>query len=288
MSSRKYLMLFAGALGLTLSPLAALHADTKTLRLATTTSTDNSGLLRYLLPDFEKETGYKVHVVAVGTGKALRMGQDGDADVLLVHAPPAEEKFMAADYGVNRRYVMYNDFVIVGPDKDPAGIQGMKSAAPALAKIDAAKATFVSRGDNSGTDQKEKSLWKQVKITPTGSWYKSMGQGMGKVLTTADELQGYTLTDRGTWLSMKTKLGGLRILVEGDPQLFNPYHIMAVNPARYRDVNYAGAMSLIAWMTSVEGQQRIGAFRVKGDELFTPTAIPVKTAEASAKVEAAR
>jgi tungstate transport system substrate-binding protein len=287
MSFRKCLMFLAGTLGIALLPLAASHADTKTLRLATTTSTDNSGLLRYLLPQFEKETGYKVHVVAVGTGKALRMGQDGDADVLLVHAPPAEEKFMSKDYGVNRRYVMYNDFVIVGPEKDPARIKGMTSAPQALAKIAAAKATFVSRGDNSGTDQKEKILWKQVKMAPQGTWYKSMGQGMGKVLSTTDELLGYTLTDRGTWLSMQSKLGGLRILVQGDPQLFNPYHIMAVNPARYPDANYTGAMALIAWMTSVEGQQHIAAFRVNGDVLFTPTAIPEHSAAVS-RVEAAR
>jgi tungstate transport system substrate-binding protein len=273
MSLRKCLMVVASTIGVALMPFAVTHADTKTLRLATTTSTDNSGLLRYLLPQFEKETGYQVHVIAVGTGKALRMGQDGDADVLLVHAPPAEEKFMAKNYGVNRRYVMYNDFVT--------------SAPKALAKIAAAKATFISRGDNSGTDQKEKILWKEVKMKPEGSWYKSMGQGMGKVLSTADELLGYTLTDRGTWLSMRSKLGGLRILVQGDPQLFNPYHIMAVNPARYSDTNYTGAMAMIAWITSVEGQKRIAAFRVDGQELFVPTAVPMR-AEGSSKIEAMR
>jgi tungstate transport system substrate-binding protein len=256
--------------------LPAQSAD-HVLRLATTTSTDNSGLLKYILPAFEKSSGYQVHVIAVGTGKALRMGQDGDADVLLVHAPPAEEKFMAADYGVNRRYVMYNDFIIVGPKNDPAGIRGLKTARSALAKIASTKSVFVSRGDDSGTNKKEKILWKEAGIQPQGSWYKAAGQGMGKVLLMTDELRGYTLIDRGTWLAMHGKVG-LQILVQGDKELFNPYHVMAVNPARYPDVNYTGAMAFISWLTSVKGQRLIGDFRVAGQELFVPTAIPYKVA----------
>lgn len=252
-------------------------ASDQILRLATTTSTDNSGLLRYLLPAFEKSTGYKVQVIAVGTGKALRMGQDGDADVLLVHAPPAEEKFMASDYGVNRRYVMYNDFIVVGPKNDPAGIRGTKDAKTALEKIARTKSTFVSRGDDSGTNKKEKILWKEAGIQPQGSWYKAAGQGMGKVLLMTDELRGYTLVDRGTWLAMQNKVG-LQIVVQGDEQLFNPYHIIAVNPARYPDANYAGAMALIGWITSPKGQHEIAQFRVAGQELFVPTAIPARVA----------
>ena len=262
--------------GLLVLAFPAQSAD-NVLRLATTTSTDNSGLLKYILPAFEKSSGYQVHVIAVGTGKALRMGQDGDADVLLVHAPPAEEKYMDAGYGVNRRYVMYNDFIVVGPKNDPAGIRGMKSAKTALEKIAQTKSTFVSRGDDSGTNKKEKILWKEADIQPQGKWYRAAGQGMGKVLLMTDEMQGYTLVDRGTWLAMKDKLG-LQIVVQGDKELFNPYHAMAVNPARYPDVNYTGAMEFISWLTSVPGQRMIGDFRKGGEQLFVPTAIPSKVA----------
>lgn len=253
------------------------YGDQKILRLATTTSTDNSGLLRSILPSFEHTSGYKVQVIAVGTGKALRMGHDGDADVLLVHAPPAEEEFMAGEHGVNRRYVMYNDFIVVGPKNDPAGIHGGKEVRTALGKIAKTRSVFVSRGDDSGTHKKEKALWKETGINPQGDWYKAAGQGMGKVLLMADELQGYTLVDRATWLAMQSKVG-LQTAVQGDRQLFNPYHIIAVNPARYPDVNYAGAMALISWITSVDGQRDIARFRVSGQELFVPTAIPIKVA----------
>jgi len=252
------------------------NADNMVIRLSTTTSTQNSGLLDDILPKFEKSTGYKVHVIAVGTGKALRMGKDGDADVLLVHAPPAEMKFMKGANGVNRRYVMYNDFVIVGPAKDPAHIRGMHDAKAAFRKIEKTKSIFVSRGDDSGTNKKEKIFWKDIGIKPHGSWYRAAGQGMGKVLMMTNEMQGYTLTDRGTWLAMKDKATGLKIMVQGDKLLFNPYHIMAVNPAHYPDVNYKGAMAFISWMTSVPGQRDIGDYRMHGKELFVPTAIPMK------------
>lgn len=257
--------------------LSPAYAEQKILRLATTTSTDNSGLLKSLLPSFEQAFGYKVQVIAVGTGKALRMAQDGDVDVVLVHAPTAEEKFMASDYGVNRRYVMYNDFLIVGPENDPASIRDSKDTTAALAKIAKTRSIFVSRGDDSGTNKKEKELWREVGVNPQGNWYRAAGQAMGKVLLMADELQGYTLIDRGTWLAMQ-EMVDLEILVQGDNRLFNPYHIMAVNPARYPDVNYTGAMALISWITSVDGQRLVALFHVNGQELFVPTAIPAKVA----------
>ncbi len=261
--------------------LSPAYAGQKVLRLATTTSTENSGLLKFLLPAFEKNSGYQVQVIAVGTGKALRMGQDGDADILLVHAPPAEEKFMAGDHGVNRRYVMYNDYLIVGPKNDPAGIRGTQDAKAALEKIATTRSVFVSRGDDSGTNKKEKELWQEAGVKPEGNWYRAAGQGMGKVLLMSDELQGYTLVDRGTWLALRGKVG-LTPLVEGDKRLFNPYHIIAVNPAHYPDVNYTGAMALISWITSVEGQRLVARFRVNGQESFVPTAIPARVAREGA------
>jgi len=269
------LLLLAGAGLLLLVISASGNADQNmVLRMATTTSTENSGLLKDILPAFEKASGYTVHVTPVGTGKALRMGQDGDVDVVLVHAPPAEEKFVAAGYGVNRRHVMYNDFVIVGPANDPAKIKGMKDAVKALAKIAKDRAIFVSRGDDSGTNKKEKILWKDTGIKPSGKWYREAGQGMGKVLQMTGEMQGYTLTDRGTWLFMKHKLP-LEIVVQGDSKLFNPYGVIAVNPGRYPDINYTGAMAFIAWITSPAGQEIIGKYRVNGMQLFIPTALKV-------------
>lgn len=246
----------------------------KILRMATTTSTENSGLLEAILPKFEKSSGYEVHVIAVGTGKALRMGRDGDVDVVLVHAPPAEKKFVAGGYGINRRHVMYNDFVIVGPPNDPAGIKNMKDPAEALATIARKHAVFVSRGDDSGTNKKELRLWKAAGIKPHGEWYRAAGQGMGKVLQMTSELEAYTLTDRGTWLSMRDKLP-LKILVQGDPRLYNPYGVIAVNPGRYPDTNYQGAMAFIAWITSPQGQQLISDYRVHNEQLFVPMALKV-------------
>ncbi len=243
------------------------------IRLATTTSTENSGLLAKLLPPFEKLTGQTVHVVAVGTGKALRMGQDGDADVVLVHARPAEDAFMEAGYGVNRRDVMYNDFVLVGPPGDPAGIGGSKDAAAALKQIADKGAAFVSRGDNSGTHKKELELWEAAGVKPAGSWYREAGQGMGKVLQMSGEMDAYTLVDRGTWLAYTGKTP-LKVLVEGDERLFNPYGIIAVNPVRYPAINYMGAMSLIAWVTSPEGQAIIRDYTINDQPLFVPVAVP--------------
>lgn len=271
--SRLLSLLGAGVLLLVFAGSSAAE-QSKILRMATTTSTENSGLLKDIMPAFEKATGYQVRVTPVGTGKALRLGQDGDVDVVLVHAPPAEEKFVAAGYGVNRRHVMYNDFVIVGPANDPAKIHGMKDAAKALTMIAKDKAIFVSRGDDSGTNKKEKILWKDAGIKPGGNWYREAGQGMGKVLMMTGEMQGYTLTDRGTWLFMKDKLP-LKIVVEGDPKLFNPYGVIAVNPGRYPDINYTGAMAFITWITSPEGQTLIGKYRVNNKQLFIPTALKV-------------
>ena len=242
------------------------------IRLATTTSTENSGLLNVIIPYFEKRTGNVVHVLSVGTGQALRMGQDGNVDVVLVHAPKAEIRFVDAGYGLNRRSLMFNDFVIVGPADDPAQIHGENDAVRSLQKIARGKYLFVSRGDDSGTHKKEVNLWKKAKWKPNLSWYLEVGQGMGRVLQMANELNAYTLTDRGTWLVMRSKLS-LKLFAEGDAELYNPYSIIAVNPARYPSINYLGAMSLIAWLTSVEGQNRIRNFRLKGQPLFFPTAI---------------
>jgi len=259
-------------LSLSLALQTSANAASDIIKLATTTSTQNSGLLDHLLPTFEKETGIKVKVIAVGTGKALKLGTNGDVDVVLVHARPAENAFMAAGSGVNRRDVMYNDFVIVGPSEDPAGIKGMKDVTQAFAAIAKSHSTFVSRGDDSGTNKKELRIWKAANIVPQGNWYRAAGQGMGKVLQISGEMGAYTLTDRGTWLAYQSKLP-LKILVEGDKRMFNPYGVMAVNPNRYKDVNYMGAMKFIAWLTSVEGQHMIRDYRIHNQQLFTPEAI---------------
>jgi len=248
------------------------RADEDLIRLATTTSTENSGLLDRLLPPFEASTGLRVHVLAVGTGRALKMGQDGDADLLLVHAPTAEAKFVADGYGVNRRAVMFNDFVIVGPESDPADVGGSADPRVALAKIALRRNTFVSRGDDSGTHLKERALWRAAGVDPMGEWYREAGEGMGRVLFIADELDAYTLADRGTWLAYRSRLRLVLHLV-GDELMRNPYAIVAVNPDRFPDVNYLGAMRLIAWVTSVPGQALIADYRVDGEPLFRPMAV---------------
>jgi tungstate transport system substrate-binding protein len=247
------------------------------LKLATTTSTENSGLLGVLLPPFEERYDIKVEVIAVGTGAAIQLGKNGDVDVVLVHARAEEDKMVEEGYGVNRRDVMHNDFIIVGPPDDPAGIKGEKDAALALTKIANSEKQifFVSRGDKSGTHIKELELWQSAGIEPQGEWYLEIGQGMEAALLVADERQGYVLTDRGTYLATKDKIE-LVILSEGDSRLFNPYGIIAVNPAVHSHVKYMEAMQLIAWMTSIEGQKIIGEYKQHGEVLFFPDAIPLK------------
>lgn len=270
-----FLTSFLLSLFLTITP--AIANDNKVIKLATTTSTENSGLLKYLLPEFEKDSGFKVHTIAVGTGKALRMGRDGDVDVLLVHALKAEQKFMADGDGEKRFGVMYNDFVIVGPKTDPAKLKGSKSATQALKRISSTGSSFISRGDDSGTNRKELGLWKAASIdikAKGGKWYREAGQGMGKVLQMASEMEAYTMTDRGTWLAYQSK-SPLEIAFEGDSILFNPYGIIAVSSKKYPDLNTVGAMSLMDWMTSEKGQLLIGQFKVAGKVLFTPNAASV-------------
>ena len=242
------------------------------LILATTTSTENSGLLAHILPDFEAKYNATVEVIAVGTGQALKLGEDGNCDVVLVHARSEEDAFVEAGYGVNRKDLMYNDFVVIGPKDDPAGIKGMADAAEAFKKIAEARSRFVSRGDESGTHTKEKEVWEKAGVTPGGDWYISAGQGMGAVLTMANEQLAYTLTDRGTYLARTLEGIDLPILVEGDPILFNPYGIMAVNPEVYSRVNFDLAMSFIHWFTSVPTQEVIGEFGKDkfGQPLFVP------------------
>jgi tungstate transport system substrate-binding protein len=251
-------------------------AAARTIKLATTTSTDNSGLLAELLPPFRAKYGVEVQVIAVGTGKAIKHGENGDVDVILVHARGAEDRFMEAGFGVNRRDVMHNDFVVLGPASDPAGIKGLGDVAEALQKLALAKSYFVSRGDDSGTHKKEMTLWSAAGIEPGGNWYLPAGQGMGAVLTIANEKGAYTMTDRGTYLAFRDKLQ-LQVLVEGDKRLFNPYGVIAVNPAKHGHVNYVDALTFIGWLTSPEGQGIIGGFEKGGEALFTPDAIEAGT-----------
>ncbi len=250
------------------TPLA--HAQ-QVIRLSTTTSTEASGLLAHLLPAFEAKTNTKVHVISVGTGKALELAKNGDVDVTLVHARAAEDKFVAAGYGIDRRDVMYNDFIVAGPIADPAHVKGSKDVIASFRTIAASGAKFISRGDNSGTDLMEKSYWKLAGTQPAAGKYISAGLGMGEVLTMAAELQAYTLTDRATYGAYKAKTG-LAVLVEGDSKMYNPYGIIAVNPARHPGVNYKGAKLLIDWITSREGQQKIASFRPAGQQLFFSSA----------------
>ncbi len=242
--------------------------------LATTTSTQDSGLLDVLVALFEGKTGYFVKTIAVGSGQAMAMGEKGEADVLLVHSPEAERRFMEAGLGVNRRLVMHNDFIIVGPPEDPAKIRGMRTARDALQKVASAKALFLSRGDMSGTHAKEQAIWKAAGIAPEGErWYQQTGQGMGQTLNIASEKKGYTLTDRGTYLALRRNLA-LGILVEGDAILLNIYHVIEVNPARWPKVNAAGGRAFADFMVSAEAQGIIKAFGVDryGSPLFFPDA----------------
>jgi tungstate transport system substrate-binding protein len=261
-------------LGVGLVALFAFPRDREHLRLATTTSTENSGLLSYLLPPWSRETGVDVDVIAVGTGQALALGERGDADLLLVHARAREDAFVAAGHGIDRRDVMWNDFVIVGPPDDPAGVRGSQDAAAALKRILERGARFVSRGDDSGTHIRERQLWKAAGVDPEGrDGYMKAGQGMGPCLVMADQMRAYVLADRGTWLAVR---GGkkLEVLVEGDARLRNPYGAIRVAPERHPHVKAAAAKRLLDWLTSPEGQRRIGSFRVDGEVLFHPVAGP--------------
>jgi len=239
------------------------------LRMATTTSTDNSGLLAVLDPVFENKFNVKIDVIAVGTGKALKLGENGDVDLILVHAPAAEKKFVDAGFGIDRKAVMHNDFVLIGPKADPADVKNSVSVVDAMKKIAESEATFISRGDDSGTDKKEKAIWKKADLQPAGSWYLAVGQGMGAVLKIANDKQAYTLTDRGTWLAYQDKLD-LVIVSEGDPVLFNPYHVIAINPKRYPYVKYKLVTDYINFITGQDGQKIIRDFKVKGEQLFHP------------------
>lgn len=260
------------ALALLLAGAPQLAPAAGAIRLATTTSTENSGLLDFLLPRFEVGYGAKVRVIAVGTGKALKLGENGDVDLVLVHSRPAEDRFVAAGHGADRRDVMYNDFVIVGPPADPAGVRGQKDVLAAFRAIYRANALFVSRGDDSGTHKMEQAYWAELKLTPESNpGYRAAGRGMGEVLLMASELQAYSLSDRATYYAMRGKTR-LSLLVEGDARLFNPYGIIAVNPAKYPDINYRGARALIDWITSAEGQRAIADFRIDGEQLFYPNA----------------
>ena len=245
------------------------------IRMATTTSTDNSGLLEIILPPFEKMHGVTVDVIAVGTGKAIKLGESGNVDLILVHAPAAEERFVTAGYGVNRRAVMHNDFILLGPASDPAKIKGVKDIQEAFAKIAKTGSLFISRGDDSGTHKKEKSIWKAAGVEPDGTWYLESGQGMGTVLQMAHEKLAYTISDRGTFLAYLPKID-LIVISEGDTALYNPYGVIAVNPDRHPQVKYVRAMTLIGWLTSPECQKMIGEFTKGGEILFHPDAIPVK------------
>ena len=248
----------------------------ETLMMATTTSTDNTGLLDILAPLFEKDTGIKLKWTAAGTGKTLKMGENCDVDVLLVHAPATEKKYVADGHGVDRTEVMCNDFVIIGAPNDPAGVKGMRvvDAMRVIAKV---SATFVSRGDNSGTNKKEISLWKMAgtNVPDQETWYVQTGQGMTKTIMVAEERDGYTMTDRGTYIKYEANNKGnpaLRIIVEGDPCLFNQYSVIAVNPDRCESVRYALAKRFADWITSPKIQKQIGEFRLLGKQLFTPNA----------------
>ncbi|MCX5817732.1 MAG: substrate-binding domain-containing protein [Proteobacteria bacterium] len=254
--------------------ISPVSAQQKNIILATTTSTQDSGLLDVLIPVFEKKTGYFIKTIAVGSGQAMAMGQKGEADVLLVHSPDAEAKFVAQGYGINRRLVMHNDYIVVGPGKDPAGIKGMKSTVAAFKKIAARKSLFMSRGDNSGTNAKEKTIWKASGIDPEKEkWYQQTGLGMGQTLNVASEKGAYTLTDRGTYLALK-KMLGLDILTEGDAMLLNIYHAIEVNPAKWPKVNAAGAKAFADFMVSKEVQDIVKIFGVNkyGSPLFFPDA----------------
>jgi tungstate transport system substrate-binding protein len=251
-----------------------VDAQERFITVSSTTSTEQSGLFKHLLPIFEKKTGIAVRVVAVGTGQALDIGRRGDADVVLVHAKPLEEKFLAEGYGVQRFDVMYNDFVLIGPKADPAKVAGSKDVVSAFRQIRKTQAPFVSRGDKSGTHFAELELWKAAGVDiarEKGAWYREIGQGMGAALNTASGMNAYVLSDRGTWLSFKNR-GELGIVVAGDKRLFNQYGVMLVNPAKHPTVKKEWGEAFVSWLVSPEGQSAIAAYRIGGEQLFFPNA----------------
>jgi tungstate transport system substrate-binding protein len=241
--------------------------------MSSTTSTQNSGLFDVLIPPFEEANSVKVDVIAVGTGKAIKLGENGDVDLIFVHAKSAEEKFVEEGYGVKRHPVMHNDFVIIGPPDDPAKLKEAKTAEEAFKKLAEAKVEFISRGDDSGTHKKEKSLWKKAGIKPEGQWYIESGQGMGAVLTMAFNKKAYALTDRGTFIKYQEKIKPMTIAFEGDEALYNPYGIIAVNPKKFPDAKYDLAKKFIEYVTGAKGQKIIADYKVKGKQLFYPDVI---------------
>ncbi len=264
-----------GAFLLAAAITASAPSLAETIRVASTTSTEASGLFDHLLPRFTAATGIRVRVIAVGTGQAIRLARRGDADVLLVHHRPSEEAFVREGYGLRRHPLMHNDFVIVGPASDPAGIRGSNDAIAAFRKIRGAKAMFLSRGDDSGTHRRERSLWRETGTAPSerSGWYREIGAGMGRTLNTAAAMPAYTLVDHGTWLSFGNR-GPLRLLVEGDRRLRNPYGVIAVDPKRHPHVRAKAALRFVAWLVSAAGQRAIGSFRIGGRMLFHPAARP--------------
>ncbi len=263
-----------------------VRAAEQFITVASTTSTDNSGLFDFLLPNFTEKTGIKVRVVAVGTGQAIRLAENGDADVLLVHHRPSEERFVSADHGIQRFDVMYNDFVIVGPKADPAGVKGSADASAALEKIAEAQVPFASRGDDSGTHKTELGLWQKAGIdvkSASGAWYRETGAGMGATLNIASGMNAYALTDRATWLQFGNK-GELEILVEGDSNLFNQYGVILVNPKIHPHVKAELGQAFIGWLLSPEGQSRIAAYRIEGQQAFFPNAKPTTASDRSPAV----
>jgi tungstate transport system substrate-binding protein len=276
MHRRTVLGLIFGALLLIPAASVALADDDNFIIVQSTTSTQNSGLFDHILPKFTKKTGIEVRVVAVGTGQALKNARNGDGDVVFVHSKPDEEKFVAEGWGVKRFPVMYNDFVIVGPASDPAGIAGLKEADKAFKKIAEVKAPFASRGDDSGTNKEEIRLWNSAGVNAkqaSGDWYLETGSGMGATLQTAVGKQAYTLTDRGTWLSFANK-DDFKVLVDGDPKLFNQYGVILVNPSKHPNVKAKKGQAFIDWLISKEGQAAIASYRVDGQQLFFPDARP--------------
>jgi len=271
---KKLLLSFTATLSLVLLSQSQIAiAQEKSIVVSSTTSTEQSGLFGYLLPIFEKKAGIQVKVVAVGTGQALDIGRRGDADVVFVHDKPAEEKFIEEGYSTQRNEVMYNDFVLIGPKADPAKIGGGKDIQAALQKIAATQTPFISRGDKSGTHAAELRYWKGagVEVSPSSSWYKETGSGMGPALNTASAMNGYILSDRATWLTFKNR-GDLSILVQGDPKLFNQYGVMLVNPVKYPQVKKSEGQVFIDWLISKDGQDTIASYKVGGEQLFFPNA----------------